>query len=188
MEKVLSADERIKRAEEIYYKRKMLSGNREIARVNVNEQKKNFGLLKKTVLQITICIFIYLIIHLVQTTNYIFSDDVLGKAKEILSYDINFQEIYSNSKDYINSLWVKENKDEEIIQEDNLEPEVITQEALEEIETEEVISEDLTEEEQDIKYILENKSLIIPLKRRNYIWVWSKRIGQSNSFQISYRN
>ena len=172
MEKVLSADERIKRAEEIYYKRKMLSGNREIARVNVNEQKKNFGLLKKTILQITICIFIYLIIHLVQTTNYIFSDDVLMHTKEILSYDINFQEIYNNSKSYINSLLTKEEKTEEIVQEDNAEQEAITDEVLEEgeeVEKEEVVEENLTQEEQDIKYVLENKSLIVPLKRRNYI-------------------
>lgn len=172
MEKILSADERIKRAEEIYYKRKMLSGNREIARVNVNEQKKNFGLLKKTILQITICIFIYLIIHLVQTTNYIFSDDVLMHTKEILSYDINFQEIYNNSKSYINSLLTKEEKTEEIVQEDNAEQEAITDEVLEEgeeVEKEEVVEENLTQEEQDIKYVLENKSLIVPLKRRNYI-------------------
>ena len=170
MEKVLSADERIRRAEEIYYRRKMNAGDREIARVNVSDEKKNFGLLKKTLLQIAICVVIYLILHLVQTTNYIFSEDILNKAKDILSYDINFEQIYNNTLNYINGLWPKKEKEENNkenaaqneTQEVSLEEEPIIEETLGVAEEN---IEELTQEEQDVKYILENKSFIIPLNR-----------------------
>lgn len=41
---------------------------------------------------------IYLIVYTVQNNNYIFSDDFINKAKEILSYDTNFMQIYDNTK------------------------------------------------------------------------------------------
>ena len=179
MERALSADERIKRAEEIYYKRKMLSGNNEIARVNVNEKKKSFGLLKKTVLQIAICIVIYLIVHLVQTTNYIFSEDVLNKANEILSYDINFESAYNNSLNYIYGLLINKEKEDKEENEENIEQQETVEtstieETIEGIEPiQEEIIENLTQEEQDIKYVLENISMIKPLTRYYYIKVWT---------------
>ena len=63
MDRVLSADERIRRAEEIYYRRKMMGETNDVARVNVGNGKRKFGLLKKTILQVLICVVIYLIIH-----------------------------------------------------------------------------------------------------------------------------
>ena len=102
MERTLSPDERIKRAEEIYYRKKIQATNRNSARVNVSENK-DFGLLKKMFLQIAICILIYSIFYMIQNTNYIFSEDVINKTKEILSYDINVQNLYNKSKEYINS-------------------------------------------------------------------------------------
>ena len=41
-----------------------------------------------------------------KNTNYIFSDDVISKTKELLSYDINFQNIYEQV-----STFVENNKD-----------------------------------------------------------------------------
>ena len=55
MEKTLSPDERIRRAEEIYYRRKMQDITRKSARVNVTN-KKEFSLFKKMVIQILACI------------------------------------------------------------------------------------------------------------------------------------
>ena len=51
MERLLSQDERIRRAEEIYARRKNLREKSKRATVNVSEPK-NFKLLKKIVLQI----------------------------------------------------------------------------------------------------------------------------------------
>ena len=88
MEKTLSPDERIKRAEEIYYRKKMQNANKKSARVNVSHER-NFGMFKKMFLQISICIVIYAIFYMIQNTNYIFSQDIIQKTNEILSYDMN---------------------------------------------------------------------------------------------------
>lgn len=98
MERTLSVEEKIRRAEEIYERRH--SGEvRPTATLNVNNDgKKDIKLLKKLILQIVACLLIYLIVYTVQNNNYIFSDDFINKAKEILSYDTNFMQIYDNTK------------------------------------------------------------------------------------------
>ena len=103
MERTLTPDEKIRRAEEIYYKRKVQDRNRSSARVNVSENEKDFGILRKMFLQIMICILIYTIFYMIQNTNYIFSEDVIKKTNEILAYDINIQNLYNQAKDYLNS-------------------------------------------------------------------------------------
>lgn len=109
MEKTLSPDERIRRAEEIYYRKKMQNTNRKSATVNVTN-KKDFSMFKKMILQIAICIVIYAIFYMVQNTNYIFSEDVIQKTKEILSYDINIKHLYEQGIDYLNSFVHNENR------------------------------------------------------------------------------
>lgn len=95
MEKVMSVEDKIRRAEEIYYRRK----NQEIP---VSEKrpkpvtKKNIKLFKKMFKQIIICLAIYSICYVIINNNYIFSTDFTNKVKEILSQDINFSEIYTN--------------------------------------------------------------------------------------------
>ena len=64
MERILTPDEKIRRAEEIYYRRRMQDRTRNSARVNVAETKTNSGLLKKMILQIAICILIYTIFYM----------------------------------------------------------------------------------------------------------------------------
>lgn len=98
MEKTLSPDERIRRAEEIYYRR-MQDNNKKSARVNVSN-KKNFGMFKKLLLQIIICALIYGVFYIIKSTNYIFSEDVIQKLNQILSYDVDIKNLYEQ---YINS-------------------------------------------------------------------------------------
>ena len=58
MERAISPEERIKRAEEIYNRRKMQSGIR-VSTSNVNTKSKvEYSLFKKLVLQILICLVI----------------------------------------------------------------------------------------------------------------------------------
>ncbi len=174
MEKTLSPDERIRRAEEIYYRRKMQNINRKSARVNVSDNKE-FGMLRKMILQIIICILIYIIFYMIQNTNYIFSEDVINKTKEILSYDINIKNLYEQGMNYLNS-FIDNNQTEESNNLDELEDnsqnvnsedsnnqqeENIGGESVE-IKKEE--NENLSQMEQDAKDILASKSLIIPLK------------------------
>lgn len=181
MERTLSAEERIRRAEEIYYKRKMQNTNSKSARVNVSN-KKDFGMFKKMILQIAICIVIYSIYYMIQNTNYIFSEDVIKKTNEILSYDINIKGLYEQTIQYLNQFTsdvkaviprpedenaANQNDNNENNGDSNNEGESKTQEEnigganVEESEEQNV---NLSQMEQDAKYILENKSLVIPLK------------------------
>lgn len=105
MERALSAEERIRKAEEIYQRRKMQnsSGIRvSTSHVNTNN-KKEYMLFKKLILQIAICLLIYFIFYMIKNSNYIFSEDVMTKTREFLSYDINFQELYTKAGDYYNN-------------------------------------------------------------------------------------
>ena len=99
MERTLTVEEKIRRAEEIYERRKQ-GETRPIAKVNVNE-KKDIKLIKKMLIQILICVAIYLIIYTVQNSQYVFSNDFIQKVNEILSYDTNFVELYENVKNQI---------------------------------------------------------------------------------------
>lgn len=94
MERSISVDEKIRRAEEIYNRRNSIN-ERRTATVNVATHK-NKSKLRKMLVQVLICILIYCIYYLITTTNYVFSADVINKTKEILNRDINFVDIYNN--------------------------------------------------------------------------------------------
>ena len=127
LERIASSEEKIRRAEEIYYRRRSQNGNRNIATVNVNNEK-NYGLLKKLILQILICLVIYFIFYIIQNSNYIFSEDVINKTKEILSYDINMQETYQQVMQYMNQIIQPPKQEEQQPQEEGQSEEVPTQE------------------------------------------------------------
>ncbi len=103
MERAISSNERIRRAEEIYARRQNIRERTRRATVNVSDTPKNFRLLKKVVLQIIICVLIYFIFYLINTTNYTFSESALNKTRELVSKDINFMEIYNNIINTVNS-------------------------------------------------------------------------------------
>lgn len=113
MERALSDEEKIRRAIEISQRRN--NNYRAITtRVNANE-KKDYKLFKKMIIQIIICLLIYAIFHLITTTNYVFSSEVIKSTNDILSYDINFAEIYNNLMLFINP----DNDANQFVQENN---------------------------------------------------------------------
>ena len=99
MERTMSVEDKIKRAEEIYAKRQE-GTQRKTATVSLNndDNKKDIKLLKKMVIQIILSLLIYGIIYIIQNNNYIFSEEFLKKADEILSYDMNFSQMYQDIK------------------------------------------------------------------------------------------
>ena len=182
MEKTLSPDERIRRAEEIYYRKKSQATGKTFAKVNVSEEN-NVGLFKKMILQILICAVIYNIFYMIKNTNYVFSEEVINKTKEILNYNIDIKKIYETSKQYIfssadvntentntiNDEIVNYNNSVVNAQEQNQTNDVNTSIELEQNiggEDIEIVDENinLTQMEQDAKDILATKSFIIPLK------------------------
>ena len=124
MEKTISTEERIRRAEEIYYRRRQENNSVRMSSSQVKDgkEKRQFSLYKKMIIQVLICILIYLAFSLIKEANYIFSEDILNKTKEFLSTDINFETIYNHVSEFFNnnqdkldflSSWLKEDNDKE---------------------------------------------------------------------------
>ena len=113
MEKTISVEERIRRAEEKYYNTLNRDYNNIKNEDNIQSSKKNIKertnkkrtLKRKVLTQILICLIIYGIFYLINSNNSLFSNDMKQKTKEILNTDINFSQIYSNLKCNIEKLF-----------------------------------------------------------------------------------
>lgn len=113
MERIMSVEDRIRRAEERYYNTRTIDvlqekESRDSSKVKF-ENKKDIKLLKKMIKQILVCLLIYVVFYLVVNNNYIFSQDFTNKAKEILAQDINFVQTYEVIKNKANEFWSKIN-------------------------------------------------------------------------------
>ncbi|MBO5005284.1 MAG: M23 family metallopeptidase [Clostridia bacterium] len=119
MEKIISTEERIRRAEEIYQKRRnqgvRLTGNT----VNISS-KPDVSLFKKMVCKIIICIIIYSVFYMIKNSGDLFSQDILNKTKEVLSYDMNIKVMYDKTIDYFKGLNINFNEiNENEVKKDN---------------------------------------------------------------------
>ena len=114
----MSVEDKIRRAEEIYYKRRMgenvnkntniwrgKDAQREVTKDGLRtdlgygilerKSEKNIKLFKKLIKQIVACLIIYGIFYITVNNNYVFSEDFTNKAKEILNQDIDFKSLYT---------------------------------------------------------------------------------------------
>lgn len=195
MDRVMTVEERIRRAEEIYERRKRKENSienqkkYEVIKEKDNERKKDIKLLKKIIIQLAVCMIIYFIFYVVQNNEYFFSKEVLNKANEILSYDMNFPEIFENIKNntitFINNnvnkkednsqnqeaiggAEIKTNQEQkqENNEEENKEKqqENNSQEPQEVEKKEEEISQVLSQEEQDIQNVKNTSTFIKPIE------------------------
>lgn len=103
MEKILSGDDRVRRAEEIYYKRRMKIPNSKFSKI---EKEKKTYLGSKILLEILIIINFSLIIIAIQNKDYIFTDKFL---QDVQKYNVD---ITKNIKEFIGI-----NQEEIVIQE-----------------------------------------------------------------------
>lgn len=163
MERVMTVEEKIRRAEEIYERRKQ-GETRPIAKVTVNH-KKDIKLLKKMVIQILICVAIYLIFYVIQNNQYVFSEDFLNKTNEILSYDTNFMELYEMLKGQVMNFGKQE---QQLESEGELNYGAIggAEEGIEEVvvQNTEETAENLSQEQQDIQTIKNTTTFIKPVE------------------------
>lgn len=165
MERVLSPEERIRKAEDLYYRRRVQSMNKQTARVNVDNNSKSV-LIKKFYKQIIVCILIYLLWYSTQNSNYIFSENVINNVKKMLEYDISWSNLYSQTD--INT---EENVQEEPTVETSTTAISESEEAIENkseiIEVEEVIipeeASSIDQMKEDAEYIKANYNIIKPL-------------------------
>ena len=179
MERVMTVEEKIRRAEEIYARRKQGS-NRQVATVNVSseKEKKDIKLLKKMIIQILVCVALYLIIYTIQNNKYVFSEDFTNKANEILSYDTNFSELYNNLKNSVINLFNKNNENGEESNNVNAIGGAEENNSSQEIDVSEpqVEEQELSQVEQDIQNIKNTTTFIKPVEG-----VISSKFGQRDT-------
>ena len=163
MERVMSVEDKIRRAEAIYNKRRENQRKLNTTTVNINS-KKNVKIIKKMIIQIMVCLLIYSGYYMLVNNNYIFSEDLKNKTKEILSYDINIRKIYDEIANQVNN---KITKNEEVIENVETKEEVPVNEeiTIEQKNEEEKIesTSTLTQEEKDIVEIKSNINFISPI-------------------------
>ena len=133
MEKSISQEERIRRAEEIYSRRRYNNRNGESLyrsgetrnRYQPQETRKIKGkMIDKMIIQMIICVIIYTCIYMLQYSNYLFSKDMVDKTKEVLSYDISIENLYNKSNEFFSNLQKKFNWGVNNEQNDNVNEEV----------------------------------------------------------------
>ena len=162
MERAMSVEDKIRRAEEIYNRKHEKEYRVTNTRVSVENKEKATNQnvnkkLKKMIIQIIICMVIYLSFHYTITNDYVFSQDFKAKCEEILAYDISFTEMYQNISNYISMIQEKyqstiENEKIEETQEENITEE---QEHSEEETQESQNEESETENTEDIQENIE---------------------------------
>ena len=194
MERIISEQDRIRRAEEIAGRRRGTISARDI---NVERSKKKMPMLTKVFIQTVASMCIFGLAYFMSQNNYPFMDSV----RSMLSADVNIGQIYnglSNSfksvTDWYNGLVADEGQNEQDIT-NNIDNQNVQGEASGETanETGNVISEEgttneignatseegvtaetggiggsdenitLSQDEQDIAYIKENVSIIVPV-------------------------
>lgn len=168
MERTMTVEERIRRAEEIYERRQKNNGLITETESKKSE-KKDIKLLKKIIIQLIVCISIYLIIYTIQQNKYNFSEDFINKVNEIISYDIDLKKVYEDTKNSIKGLLKKEeqkneNKENETEIENQNENGIGGAEENSEEQTNEAEVINLSQEEQDVINIKNTASFIKPIE------------------------
>ena len=191
MEKIMSVEDRIKRAEEIYARRHEKEYKNETTLYSRKKGKRDIKLLKKLIIQMIICLFLYFCVYIIQHGNYIFSKDFVNKTKEVLSYDINFEELYNNSIEWFKTTFKGEEKakdeqteekniggsnekdEQQEVKEDKKEKEQEKEDKKEDKKGDQVT--ELSEEEKQINEIKKTTSFIKPIEGEI-----SSKYGQRN--------
>ena len=183
MDRVMTVEERTRRAEEIYERKKRKENLGEKQKIynreEIVERKKDIRLLKKIIMQLIVCLIIYFLFYAIQNGEYIFSQEFLNKANEVLSYDMNFTQLFENIKnnvmtlknktennnqnqDAIGGAEVKSNQEENKENDSGEKQENNSQELNEK--KEEQSLQILSQEEQDIQNIKNTTTFIKPIE------------------------
>ncbi len=103
MDRIISPEERMRRAEEIYYRRRAQGVRVSTSTVNLGKNSNKISLKKKMIIQILVCVSIYTAFWMIKDYNNIFSYNVLKQTRDVLNYDINIKKIYNNIEEYFNT-------------------------------------------------------------------------------------
>ena len=197
MDKIMSVEERIRRAEEVAERRKNKKMDLDYNKIKIEKSKSKT---KSFFIQIFICLLIYCGFYYIKNMPVNQNNNWLEKTKEVLSYDVDFMGIYNKFFNKNNSL-IQNNTDENIVvEEENNENKIdnLNENTSENFEENLGIGGELTEEngeqentieeikkqdDEDVKYIKENINLIKPANG-----VITSRFGERESSEIVSAN
>lgn len=179
MERTLSVEEKIRRAEEIYNRR---NGNKYIYQNIKPQYKKGPGLMQRLIRQIIICFLIYGLFYVVTNREYFMSQEFRNQIEVIASKNENTKKAYNWVMQYLDKYYNKINSNQENEEkkpdEDNGESSVTNQsenpenikQTLETGEeeniggaTENVTDSEKTQEQKDVEKIKNTISFIKPI-------------------------
>lgn len=163
MERTMSVEEKIKKAEEIY--------NRRNENVYSKKDKKEPSFTKRLVKQIIICLLVYGVFYVVTNREYFLSEEFRGKVEEVATKN----QVLNNTYNYVMSFVEKhfnqgqveneESNELEVVEEKNEENQNIAEENIGGSEEDFVeVEQEKTEEENDIEYIKNNINFILPIE------------------------
>ena len=113
MERAMSVEERIRRAENIYNRRNGIYARNE-PKVERKIKKVKKGSVKRLLMQMLVCLLIYVIFYAVTNRNYIFSEEFRNAVGSFVNEKTKLSDWYNSAKGYIQSKFEEEsNKPEE---------------------------------------------------------------------------
>ena len=168
MERTLSVEEKIRRAEEIYNRRNGL--NYYNTYLNKTKERKTSGIMKRLIKQIIVCSLIYSMFYVVSNRDYYLSKDFLEKVQKIASKNEVLNNTYNFVIEYLDKYIDLSEEKEEKIEEENINNEQKVENVEENKEEniggaiEEISKNEKTQEEQDVEYIKSKSILILPIE------------------------
>lgn len=171
MERTLSVEEKIRRAEEIYNRRN--GGNYTYSK---KKEKKGPSLTYRLVKQIVICLIIYGIFYVVSNREYFLSDDFKMKVQSVAEQNETLNKIYNNCVTYLSKYFPQLKQEEQKKEENqNTDENIVTESSIKENENiggaeENVVIEQSeaqkSQEEIDVENIKNNVNFILPIEGR----------------------
>ena len=111
MERAMSVEERIRRAENIYNRRNGIYARNE-PKVERTTKKAKKRSVKRLLMQIFICLLIYVVFYAVTNRNYIFSEEFRNAVGSFVNEKTKINDWYNSAKGYIQSKFEEESNTE----------------------------------------------------------------------------
>ena len=111
MERAMSVEERIRRAENIYNRRNGIYARNEPKAERTTKKAKK-GSVKRLLMQMFICLLIYVVFYAVTNRNYIFSEEFRNDVGSFVNEKTKISDWYNSAKSYIQSEFEEESNTE----------------------------------------------------------------------------
>lgn len=175
MERIISEQDRIRRAEEIANRRREKISARSI---NISSEKKKLTPLNKIIIQIITSMCIFGIAYLGAQNNVQIKENI----QWVLAQDINFEELYNKGNESVKYIMSKLQTNNEVPVEESIVENVISENQIDSNTVKENVVDsnnhnqeerqgiggsdentNLSQDEQDVAYVKQNVSMIVPV-------------------------